>query len=397
MKNSSQKFFLLILLFGLISLFGDLIYESARSINGQYLLLLGAAASIIGFFIGLGEFLSNFLRFVFGFLADRIKNYWLFIFIGYFFLIFVPLMFFANSWQIAILFIIFERIGKAIRNPARDTIVSIISERTKNIGFNFGIIEFLDQIGALIGPIIIAIFFLLYVENVIDKYKIVYLFLLIPFLVLIFLLLVTYLKTKNLKINIKKSKDKNIPKIFWYYNLFIFLTSLGFIHFAILGYHFKSKNIAEDHLIVFLYSIAMIFDAIISPIIGKIYDKIKEKKKSFFDLFFIIPILSISIPFLVFINKIETIVLSMIFYGFVLGMQETIMRAAIADITSISKRGSAYGIFSLVLGISAFFGSTIIGILYEISILYLFIFIIISQVLALMMLIAIRNRFKNYF
>ncbi|MEM5806430.1 MAG: MFS transporter [Candidatus Aenigmatarchaeota archaeon] len=222
-------------------------------------------------------------------------------------------------------------------------------------------------------------------------------FLLIPFLVLIFLLLVTYLKTKNLKINIKKSKDKNIPKIFWYYNLFIFLTSLGFIHFAILGYHFKSKNIAEDHLIVFLYSIAMIFDAIISPIIGKIYDKIKEKKKSFFDLFFIIPILSISIPFLVFINKIETIVLSMIFYGFVLGMQETIMRAAIADITSISKRGSAYGIFSLVLGISAFFGSTIIGILYEISILYLFIFIIISQVLALMMLIAIRNRFKNYF
>ncbi|MEM0476663.1 MAG: MFS transporter [Candidatus Aenigmatarchaeota archaeon] len=397
MKSSSQKIFLSILLFGLISLFGDLIYESARSINGQYLLLLGATASIIGFFIGLGEFLSNFLRFVFGFLADRIKNYWLFIFIGYFFLIFVPLMFFANSWQIAILFIIFERIGKAIRNPARDTIVSIISERTKSIGFNFGIIEFLDQIGALIGPIIIAIFFLLYVENVIDKYKIVYLFLFIPFLVLIFLLLVTYSKTKNLKINIKKLKDKNIPKIFWYYNLFIFLTSLGFIHFAILGYHFKLKNIAEDHLIVFLYSIAMIFDAIISPIIGKIYDKIKEKKKSFFDLFFIIPILSISIPFLVFINKIETIVLSMIFYGFVLGMQETIMRAAIADITSISKRGSAYGIFSFVLGISAFFGSTIIGILYEISILYLFIFIIISQVLALMMLIAIRNRFKNYF
>ncbi|MFH7903146.1 MAG: MFS transporter, partial [Candidatus Aenigmatarchaeota archaeon] len=139
MKSSLQKIFLSILLFGLISLFGDLIYESARSINGQYLLLLGATASIIGFFIGLGEFLSNFLRFVFGFLADRIKNYWLFIFIGYFFLIFVPLMFFANSWQIAILFIIFERIGKAIRNPARDTIVSIISERTKSIGFNFGI------------------------------------------------------------------------------------------------------------------------------------------------------------------------------------------------------------------------------------------------------------------
>ncbi|MEM5843330.1 MAG: MFS transporter [Candidatus Aenigmatarchaeota archaeon] len=397
MKSSTQKIFLLILFFGLISLFGDLIYESARSINGQYLLLLGATASIIGFFVGLGEFLSNFLRFVFGFLADRVKNYWIFIFIGYSFLIFVPSMFFANNWQIAILFIIFERIGKAIRNPARDTIVSIISERTKSIGFNFGIIEFLDQIGALIGPIIIAIVFLFYLESAIDKYKKVYLFLFIPFLILIFLLLAAYLKTKNLRIGTKKPINKNTSKIFWYYNLFIFLASLGFIHFAILGYHFKLKNIAEDYFIVFLYSIAMISDAIISPIIGRIYDRIKEKRKSFLDLFFIIPILSISIPFLVFVNKIETIILSMIFYGFVLGMQETIMRATIADITSISKRGSAYGIFSFTLGISAFLGSTIIGILYEISILYLFIFIVISQVLALIILIAIRNEFKNYF
>ena len=157
--NPKRKALEVIILFGFVSLFGDIAYEGARSVNGPYLKLLAANAVIVGLVTGIGEFLGYAIRLVSGYLSDKLKAYWPFTFLGYGLIIFVPILSTANAWQAAAVFIVMERIGRALRNPARD---AIISSATKQVGtgFGFGLHEAMDQIGAIAGPLIFAVFFL---------------------------------------------------------------------------------------------------------------------------------------------------------------------------------------------------------------------------------------------
>jgi sugar phosphate permease len=149
----------LILLLGLVSALGDITYEGARSVSGPYLAFLGASASVVGLISGMGEFLGYALRLVSGYLADRTRSYWLSTFVGYGLILCVPLLAFANRWELVALLLILERIGKAIRSPSRDTIISHATRQTGR-GWGFAIHEALDQVGAVIGPLIFAAIFL---------------------------------------------------------------------------------------------------------------------------------------------------------------------------------------------------------------------------------------------
>ena len=144
-----------IFLLGIVSLFGDITYEGARSVAGPYLPSLGASALAVGLVGGIGEFLGYALRLVSGFIADRTKAYWPLTIIGYGLLCAIPLMAITNNWALAALFLILERAGKGIRAPARD---AILSHATKQVGrgLGFGIHEAIDQIGAVIGPLIFS-------------------------------------------------------------------------------------------------------------------------------------------------------------------------------------------------------------------------------------------------
>ncbi len=129
--NKKKVAFQFIILLGIVSLLGDITYEGAKSVIGPYLAVLGASATIVGLVAGLGEFIEYALRLVFGYLADRTKAYWPLTIIGYGLLLSVPLLAFAGYWQLAVFLIILERMGKAIRTPARDT---MLSHATKQIG-----------------------------------------------------------------------------------------------------------------------------------------------------------------------------------------------------------------------------------------------------------------------
>ncbi|MDO9573193.1 MAG: MFS transporter, partial [Candidatus Omnitrophota bacterium] len=114
MHSQKKTAFKLILLFGLVSLFGDMVYEGARSVNGPYLKTLGANAAMVGLVAGLAEFLGYAVRLFSGYFADKKKAYWLFTFVGYGLLVSVPLLSLTGIWQVAVIFIIIERLGKAI-------------------------------------------------------------------------------------------------------------------------------------------------------------------------------------------------------------------------------------------------------------------------------------------
>jgi len=376
MNNHKKSAFQLILLFGLVSLFGDIVYEGARSVNGPYLKTLGANAAIVGLVAGVAEFLGYAIRLLSGYFADKTKAYWLFTFLGYGLLISVPLLSLAGIWQIAVIFIIIERLGKALRSPARDT---ILSQATKQVGtgIGFGIVEVLDQIGAISGPLIFTVLFVILGKGnrTLTDYQHGYALLWIPLFLVFFCLIFAYRQAPNpevLEVSVtKNSGTDNLNKIFWIYTIFTFVTTLGFANFALVGYHFKVKHVLTDAQIPLFYALAMGVDALAALSIGKIYDIFKTRRnneKAGLISLIAIPVFSLFIPAFIFSTSFSLALTGAVIWGIVMGFHETIMRSAIADITPLKKRGTGYGIFNTAYGLAVFIGSAITGLLYENSI-----------------------------
>lgn len=394
MDEIKKRAFQLILLLGIISLLGDIIYEGGKSVHGQYLKLLGVGAVKVGFIVGFGEFLGYFFRLISGFFAEKTKSYWLLTILGYSLLLSIPLISLTDLWQIVAFLIILERIGKGIRTPARDTIASFAAKKI-GTGFGFGLAEFLDQIGALIGPLIFTFVFfgIISNQNILSIYQRGYSFFWIPFLLLMIVLFYTYFKFKKFeelekKIETKK-EEKGFPINFQLYVLFVFLTTFGFLNFPLIGFHLKNFNILSDAKIPFLYTLAMAIDAVIALLVGKLYDRLRMKNLYFLLL---IPIFSAALPFLIFSNKLFLIFIGIFLFGFVLGVQETILKAVVADITPIEKRASAYGMFNFSFGLAFFTGSTLAGSLYEYSILSLTITLLSIELFSILVFYLMRRK-----
>jgi MFS family permease len=143
-------------LLGFVSLLADVTYEGARSVTGPYLALLGASGTAVGIVAGAGELFGYALRLWSGRLADRTQRYWALTLAGYAInLLAVPALALANHWPAAAALIIVERTGKAIRTPARDAMLSYATHEAGR-GWGFGLHEAMDQIGATLGPMVVA-------------------------------------------------------------------------------------------------------------------------------------------------------------------------------------------------------------------------------------------------
>ena len=379
--------FLLVIFLGLVSLLGDITYEGARSIIGPYLATLGASATVVGFVAGLGEFIGYSLRLISGYLTDKIKKYWTVTFLGYFInLISVPSLALTKTWFQAICLVLTERIGKAIRTPARDTILSFATSKLGR-GKGFGFHEAMDQIGAIIGPIIIASI-LFYTGS----YKLSFTILLIPALLALLILLFSILLYPHpQKFEKEKSsiESKIFSKGFWLYVFAIGIYGAGYADFALIAYHFKKTKILIGSWIPIFYAIAMGIDAISALIFGYLFDK-----KGF-----VILIFSVLISFLfapcVFLGDFKVSLLGMILWGIGMGAQESIMRAAISFFIPKDKRATGYGIFNTFYGFFWFLGSFFLGILYDISVYALIITSITLQLLSIPLLIKLSKTYLN--
>jgi MFS family permease len=372
MEQNKRKALQLILLFGIVSLFGDIIYEGARSVNGPYLKVLGANAIAVGFIAGLGEFLGYGIRFLSGYFSDKTKSYWFFTILGYGMLVSVPLLALTGFWKIAAILIVMERIGKALRSPARDTLLSQATHQV-GTGFGFGLNEAMDQIGAIIGPLLFTFIFIS--DRIADKgiadYQRGYGFLWIPFGLLMACVLFAYWKTPNpetLETSVRKNDSEKLPRIFWFYMAFSFFATMGFVSFVLMAYHFKSRHVLSDAQIPLFYAIAMAVDGVAALVIGKLYDRMKEIQKhewAGIGTLLMLPVLSAVIPFLCFTTVPWIAIVSIILWGIVMAGHETIIRSAIADITPLKKRGTGYGILNVAYGFAMLVGGVAMGFLYE--------------------------------
>jgi MFS family permease len=374
-----------IILLGIVSLFGDITYEGARSVAGPYLATLGASASVVGLVGGVGEFVGYALRLASGYLADRMKAYWFLTFIGYGLLVSIPLLAFAGYWQLAAVLIILERMGKAIRSPARDAMLSYATKRVGR-GWGFAVHEALDQVGATIGPILF--FFVLRSHA---GYREGFTVLWIPALLTLAVLAVARKRFPSpVRLEIPEGPSKEnvqarLPRVFWLYTAFTLFCMAGFANFQLISYHLAAQAIVPDFQIPIIYAIAMAVDGVAALIVGKRYDRIGLIS------LLAVPLLTLPIPFLAFSSSYSLVLISIILWGVVMGIQETIMRAAIADLIPVERRGFAYGIFNTVYGAGWLLGGAVMGLLYELSIHYLILFAVTVELISIPILSMVRK------
>lgn len=370
-----------IMLLGVVSLFADMTYEGARSITGPYLALLGASATAVGFVAGFGELIGYALRLVSGYLCDRTRKYWLITLGGYTVnLLAVPLLALAGSWEMAAFLIVAERMGKAIRNPARDTMLSHAAQRIGG-GWGFGIHEALDQIGAILGPLIVA--GVLYLNG---DYRQSFAILFVPALLALGVLMAArmlYPRPQDLEVAAVDLKTKGLARIFWIYLVAASLIAAGYADFPLIAYHFEKLSVVPKIYIPVFYAVAMGVDALAALVFGWLYDRIGLPI-----LIMAAMISSLFAPF-VFLGGFYLALAGMALWGAGMGAQESIMRAAIAGMVSADRRSTAYGIFNAGFGLFWFLGSALMGILYDISLPSLVLFSLVMQVAAIVFLILI--------
>jgi MFS family permease len=374
---------LFIVLLGVVSLFADMTHEGARSVYGPFLALLGASATIVGIVAGFGELVGYALRIASGYITDKTGKYWTITIIGYVInMLAVPLLALAGRWEIAAFLIIAERMGKAIRNPVRD---AMLSHATHDVGrgWGFGLHEAMDQTGAMLGPLIVAA--VLYFKG---TYQTGFAFLLIPALLTIGVLLFSrflYPHPRDLEATTPELETKGLTRVYWIYLAAMALNAAGYADFPLIAYHFNKTSIVSENWVPIFYSVAMGVDAVAALIFGRLFDR-----KGIPILIIAVLISSIFAP-LVFMGGFYLSLTGMALWGVGMGAQESIMRAAVAGMVPRDKRASAYGIFNAGYGVFWFLGSALIGVLYDFSIPFLIIFSMAAQLASVPLLLMVKR------
>ena len=375
---------IVVLFFGLISFFADFIYEGGRSITPSYLKIIGYSATIVGVIIGAAEAVGYILRLVSGKIADKTRSYWVFIFLGYGLLIVVPLIGMTKSVILISIFIFLERIAKGLRSPSKDAVFSVLTKKMGS-GKAFGLHEFLDQLGAVTGPFLIMA--VLYKSSTYpDAYKSLF----TPYFILFLtLLIVYYITRKPFHVAIEKEiqqannhpEKTKLTSSFWYYTFSVSINTIFLFPLSMILY--VSTNILLDWQIPLLFILIQGIDAFSAIIFGWLYDHMGEK------ILVIIFILSVLPSIILFqLSSVKIIIFGAIIFGIVFGAQESIYRAAIVNISAITKRGSAYGYFNAFYGISLGIAGLLFGFAIDhlLNPFFVLIIVIIMQLIAVFFL-----------
>jgi predicted MFS family arabinose efflux permease len=354
LQNPRFRAFAFIVCLGVVSLFADMTYEGARSIVGPFLRGLGASAATVGFIAGFGEMLAAGLRFFTGRFVDRTRAYWSMTILGYLLtVVAVPAMALAGNWKTAALLIVLERMGKSLRGPARDVLLSGATAAVGH-GKGFGLHAAMDQTGAVLGPLLV----MTAVARQGD-FGPAFARLAFPGAAAILALLIARAWNPTMPSDPPSPPQEQLPRVFWKYVVAAGLLAFGFLDFAVLSYHFQQASTVAPQTIPLLYAAAMGVNGLAALILGRAFDRVGAGA-----LAAGIAIGAAALP-LALLGGHWGATAGMLAWGVGLGAQDGCLRPAIAQVVSMNKRGSAFGIFSGIFGVAWFLGSGAMGLLYE--------------------------------
>ena len=345
---------MLIVIIGIVSLFADFVYEGGRSIIPQFFTTgLGGSVFLLGIVLGIGDFVGYSIRLLSGRLADKTHGYWTLTFIGYIInMVALPLLAFTGNYIIAAILIVSERAGKGIRTPPKDYIISTAAKAGK-VGKAFAINEALDQTGAIIGPLAMALI-ILYTNS----YRFAFEFLFIPAALAIATLVIAYKYNKH----VQKRKSVMNPssimssKRFLIYSIAVAVSAAGLynVSFVLVG----AQSQISTYLIPLIFLTAMVGEGFFGVVFGLLYDRVGR------GLVYVGLLAAAAMPFALIGSLPIFLFVAALIFGAVTGIQDTVMRSVVGSMIPESKRGNAYGIFNSLYGFGLMASSIVIGYLY---------------------------------
>ena len=387
MKGTGTGFgsaaFRFVLVMGIVNLFADTTYEGGASINGPFLGSLGASAATVSIIAGVGEFFGYSLRSVFGYLADRTGRYWQLTFLGYLInLLAVPAMALAGSWQVAAALIVAERVGRALRKP---TVESMLSYTTGTLGrgWVYGLNTALDETGATIGPLLAALVLFLH-----GNYRTAYALLIVSAVLALISLSVARINFP-LPSRLEEgttAPEKRLTSAYWLYMTAASCFAAGLMSFELISYHLSREGIVSQQWIPAFLAISTAFGVLASLVLGRLYDQRG------------LPVLlgavicSAAFAPLVFLGGFWLALAGILLWGIGYATQDTLLKAVIAGLLPEGRRSQAFGIFYTGYGAGWLIGSVATGVLYDRSRLALVLFAVAAQLASLPIFILANRR-----
>ncbi len=374
--------------FGTVSLLADFVYEGARSVTGPLLASLGASALVVGVVTGAGEAAALGLRLVSGPLADRTRRFWGLAIAGYAVtVVSVPPLGTVGVLWAACALVVAERVGKAVRSPAKDTMLSYATAATGR-GRGFAVHEAMDQVGALVGPLVVAGMLALTGGDYGPALGV----LAIPGVAVLGLLAWLRVRVPDPEAyerqvaasTAEPTPHDRLPAAFWTYAAFTAATTSGFATFGILSYHLVERHLMAAAWVPVLYAAAMAADAVAALATGWLYDRHGARVLT------ALPLLTAVVAVLAFTDTVAIAVAGSLVWGAAMGIQESTLRATVADLVPSGRRATAYGLFAGVVGAASLAGGALIGGLYGYSVPVLITVVVAIQALALVFLAATR-------
>lgn len=346
---------------GIVSFFTDFSSEMVLSILPVYILSLpGASIAALGLIEGIAESMSYILRAVSGVMSDKFRKRKVFILIGYSVSNIVKPLFAATTTVTQALAIrVVDRVGKGIRTAPRDALISDSVSVTKQ-GAAFGLHRTLDQLGAIVGPLTATI---VMVWLGWDAKGVFWLSLLPGTVALIVIVFgvkeIIGSETREFKFLVGL-RDVLSGK-FLQLLIVVALFSLGAFNFSFILLNAKEMGVNEA-LIPIVYAVVNITHTIIAIPAGRLSDWIgKERVLLMGYIAFLATIALLAVA----PSAILSAYLIAAVFGVYMGTVETVQRAMIPGYVDSSLRGTAYGVYYLVVGTCFFFANSIVGALWE--------------------------------
>ncbi len=342
---------------GLTSFFTDVSVKMVYSIMPLFLLSLGASKTTISLIEGIAESTASLLKAVSGYWSDKIGKNKPFMIIGYgVTALITPIYAFVGA-PIQVLYLRFiERVGKGIRTAPRDSLISN-SIKKNEAGKNFGFHKAMDNSGAIIGPFIAFLLLYFFPMNFTNIFLLATIPAIIGVITIIFFI-------KEIKAEKKKEmpafRVKQLPKKFYFFLVIIFVFTLGNSADALLLVKTKETGINQA-FIPFVYMIFNSVSVILAVPVGKLSDRIGREKLIILGFFVYALVYYLFGRF----NSLSVFVFLFMLYGFYSALTDTGQKAMISDIVSKDLKGTGFGIYHAVLGITLLPASLIAGLLYD--------------------------------
>ena len=342
---------------GLTSFFTDTSAKMVYSVMPLFLLSIGASKTTISLIEGIAESTASLLKAISGYWSDKIGKNKPFMIIGYGITAIITPLYALARIPIQILFFrFFERIGKGLRAAPRDSLISG-SIKKNEAGKTFGFQKAMDNSGAIVGPLIAFLLLSIFPLN----YSYIFLLATIPAILGVLTIIIFIKEAKaEKKETTNKISLKLLPKKFYFFLIIIFVFTLGNSADALLLVKTSETGIDKSY-IPFVYMIFNTVSVLLAIPIGKLSDRIGREK------LIILGFIVYAIVYYFFgrFNSINVFIFLFMLYGFYSALTDGSQKAMISDIVSKDLKGTGFGIYHAVLGITLLPASLIAGLLYD--------------------------------